>query len=616
MGQKLVTVNTGGVWVNWTTPSYVSTFNSVWVWGSGGAGGGARKYSSDGGGGGGGGATAHATNVANSSPGSTWAYYVGAGGLGVSGGDGNDGDLSSVKTEGGIYISSAGGGLGGKGGSNGAYGGGATAGTGGYGGGHGAAGIDGSYGGGGGGSGGTDHAGNNATDQNGATAVTGGGPGGNGATSSGHSGSAPASGPGGGGGGALGLVTSGISRSGGSGADGQVQITWSLVAPTINESSSTSSDSVKCALDKKRTVTDTVSVSDSVSRKLEQSRSVAESGASTSDSLSRNRELGRRITEASLSTADTVARELSISVADSVDVSELWSRELGRNFVDSVDVVETLLAVGPTRHYYLYDYVDALDEELNTQESDRPISDTIDVTDSAQWPFEIDDTAGVLDSSIRNLELERAVVEDPSDTEDSTIRNMEMGRVSEDSADVEEALTLNTILCVVNDTADITESLARVCDVNRWVDEVLDVTVYEEAHLVLPGFPNATTHRGFFERLGELNPQEWFQIGLFGSTLSGNYLTIWDDPHTLLRHPGYSGLDYSFEAPASLTPLALGVLPGDKLYIEVVDGPGPNTGKLLTVTGVNATSLIVDDTLVEEAENESTYGFFLMRRVA
>jgi hypothetical protein len=98
-----------------------------------------------------------------------------------------------------------------------------------YNGGNGANGSSGNYGGGGGSSSGTAIGGNTATNVNGATAPTGGGNGGNGRNSSQGNGSIGA-GFGGGGGGAL--RTSSSTRTGGSGANGQIILSWD--EPEIN----------------------------------------------------------------------------------------------------------------------------------------------------------------------------------------------------------------------------------------------------------------------------------------------------------------------------------------------------------------------------------------------
>jgi hypothetical protein len=98
-----------------------------------------------------------------------------------------------------------------------------------YNGGNGANGSTGNYGGGGGSSAGTFLAGTTATNVNGAIAPTGGGNGGNGRNSSQGNGTT-ATGIGGGGGGAM--RTSSSTRNGGSGANGQVIISWD--EPEIN----------------------------------------------------------------------------------------------------------------------------------------------------------------------------------------------------------------------------------------------------------------------------------------------------------------------------------------------------------------------------------------------
>lgn len=88
------------------------------------------------------------------------------------------------------------------------------------------------FSGGGGSSAGTSSNGNSATNSVAASAVTGGGIGGTGRSSNGGNGSAPVSGVGGGGGGAW-AAASATQRTGGSGRNGQVILTWTAGTPSI-----------------------------------------------------------------------------------------------------------------------------------------------------------------------------------------------------------------------------------------------------------------------------------------------------------------------------------------------------------------------------------------------
>ncbi len=214
----------------WTAPCGVTSI-TVGVWGAGGAGGGANNGNQNGGGGGGG---AFSMNVVTVVPGTTYNIVVGEGGVG-DGNNGNDGGASSFGT-GGTLVSANGG----EGGTRGNPGAGGVRGTGGAPaanarlGGNGAPGT--SSGGGGGGSSATFHNsygyglnGMNATSSTGAafdpTGVSGGN-GGNGYTAANGAG-ADGSWPGAGGGGARRTSTGG--PSGGSGANGRVEIRYNGV---------------------------------------------------------------------------------------------------------------------------------------------------------------------------------------------------------------------------------------------------------------------------------------------------------------------------------------------------------------------------------------------------
>lgn len=185
----------------------------VQCWGAGGAGGGSNNNASNNGGGGGGGAYTISTLTVVS--GQVINYFVGAGGVGANN-TGANGEQTFFSTV------TANGGTGGQGGNvaSGAGGAGGLGGT--YSGGNGASGLSTSYGGGGGSSAGTASNGNTAIASAGGVSVIGGGAGGAGATTNNTVGN-PGLFPGGGGGGA---DRGSNNRAGGSGANGQIIITW------------------------------------------------------------------------------------------------------------------------------------------------------------------------------------------------------------------------------------------------------------------------------------------------------------------------------------------------------------------------------------------------------
>jgi hypothetical protein len=159
-------------------------------------------------------------------PGNPYGGFVGAGGIGVSGADGNAGQNSYFTGDGGVLVEAN---TGQPGHANGTPGPGGTGSlnTQHSGGGAGAAGVASSHGGGAGSAGGPISAGNPGSGATGGAAVSGGGKGGNGQTASSGNGTA-GSAPGGGGGGAR---SSGTAKAGGNGAAGQVSITYASPTP-------------------------------------------------------------------------------------------------------------------------------------------------------------------------------------------------------------------------------------------------------------------------------------------------------------------------------------------------------------------------------------------------
>jgi len=210
-----------------TIPSCVTSI-TVEAWGGGGRGG-SRADDNRAGGGGGGGAYAKSTLTVIS--GQVYDVFVGAGSTTTSSGGNSRFRLQPS----GIDLVRAVGGQSVVGESrNGVAGGLASAGIGsGYNGGAGGNGSDGNYGGGGGSSAGTAINGNNGNNSSGGAAPAGGGDGGDGRIGGNGNGN-PGLAPGGGGGGSRAGSTD---RDGGSGANGQVIITWtvgsSTTAPTI-----------------------------------------------------------------------------------------------------------------------------------------------------------------------------------------------------------------------------------------------------------------------------------------------------------------------------------------------------------------------------------------------
>jgi len=203
----------------------------VECWGGGGAGGGTNSSSSRAGGGGSGGTYTLAPSV-SVNPGATIAVTVGAGGTGVSGGDGNPGGTSMFFS--GIPVI-AGGGGGGKVGdnsnNNGAGGGAATGIT--YNGGTGAAAASGNSGGGGGGAGNAGNGGNASGTAGGSGGDGGGGGGANGISFGSSNGNSATALSGAGGGGRNSSFGSGM-KTGGNGYRGQVIVTYTVqAAPDI-----------------------------------------------------------------------------------------------------------------------------------------------------------------------------------------------------------------------------------------------------------------------------------------------------------------------------------------------------------------------------------------------
>lgn len=205
----------------------------VQCWGAGAAGGGSNNNTNNNGGGGGGGAYTVTTLTVVS--GQVITYSVGAGGAGtnLTGADGGQTSFSTIIANGGIggaggNVASGAGGVGGIGGT--------------YSGGNGADGLSNTYGGGGGSSAGTASNGNTAITSTGGVAVIGGGAGGAGATVNNTTGN-PGVFPGGGGGGA---DRGANNKAGGSGANGQIIITW--LTPNLCISTTTTETITSCGV--------------------------------------------------------------------------------------------------------------------------------------------------------------------------------------------------------------------------------------------------------------------------------------------------------------------------------------------------------------------------------
>ena len=207
---------------SFTVPAGITSI-TVETWGAGGKGSTLSTNMAGGGGGGG----AYAKKVITTSPGTVFTVNVGTGATTTAaGGDSWFGSTATVLAKGGNSAADNS-----STGANGGVGAPTSIGDAGFvfAGGKGANGVAGSYGGGGGSSAGNS-AGTPATSATGATAPSNGGNGGNGRSASQGNGSVATVLLGGGGGGAL--RTSSSSRIGGSGARGQVLVSW--IAPEIN----------------------------------------------------------------------------------------------------------------------------------------------------------------------------------------------------------------------------------------------------------------------------------------------------------------------------------------------------------------------------------------------
>ena len=223
--QTTITYTANGTF---TVPAGVTTVK-VEAWGGGGAGGGAAPALGNVAAGGGGGG-AYVKNISvGVTPGAAISVTVGAGGLGVSVADGNNGGNSDF---GGLVT--ANGGKAGKKAPNGA-GGGITTGT--QNGGSGAAGSGGNSGGGGGGAGATGNGGNASGSTGGSGGSGGGGTGANGRSSNGDG--HDATGLSAGGGGAKSGFFGG-NRSGGDGYRGQVKVTYTCATFSLTATNGTS----------------------------------------------------------------------------------------------------------------------------------------------------------------------------------------------------------------------------------------------------------------------------------------------------------------------------------------------------------------------------------------
>jgi Chondroitinase B/MBG domain len=234
---NLITPGSG----SWLCPASVTNVQ-VECWGGGGAGGSAAKTNSNAfGGGGAGGSYAKMVSVAVT-PGNSYNYVVGAGGISsTNNGITVSGTNTTFTGDGGVTIIAAGGaggvsiinpasstaGTNGVGGTNG------CAGDAGFifAGGNGAAGLLANYGGGGGGAAGNANSGSNATNNlGGSGGVSGGGNGGGGASGNGNGTNGFA--PGGGGGGARASSANSLTI-GGNGAAGQIAISYFVCDPPL-----------------------------------------------------------------------------------------------------------------------------------------------------------------------------------------------------------------------------------------------------------------------------------------------------------------------------------------------------------------------------------------------
>lgn len=206
-----ITFTSSGTY-EWTVPAGVTQI-TVEAWGGGGAGGSGSSAGPNRASGGGGGGGAYNVGTFTVTTGQKISIIVGTGGSNASGATRN-GEGSSVLT---LYANGGNAGESSRGNSPGEGGVGGTAGT--YSGGNGANGTN-VYGGGGGGSAGNSDNGNNGSEITGGDAVTNGGAGGNGSAANPGNGSSGTF-PGGGGGGGR-----SAGGTGGTGAPGQVIISW------------------------------------------------------------------------------------------------------------------------------------------------------------------------------------------------------------------------------------------------------------------------------------------------------------------------------------------------------------------------------------------------------
>jgi hypothetical protein len=130
---------------------------------------------------------------------------------------------------------------------------------------------------------------------------------------------------------------------------------------------------------------------------------------------------------------------------------------------------------------------------------------------------------------------------------------------------------------------------------------------------LITSYPGMGLRRTFYQRFREIDPQEWFSIGLFGNGQNGNLLTVPTNPsETIALNSGFSGTPFSFSAPASVSASQLGVIPGDKLLLV---GPGTNTGRIFTIQEVWPGALVVSE--LTNAESAPTnYTYTILRRTS
>jgi hypothetical protein len=121
-----------------------------------------------------------------------------------------------------------------------------------------------------------------------------------------------------------------------------------------------------------------------------------------------------------------------------------------------------------------------------------------------------------------------------------------------------------------------------------------------------------TTQRPYFERAGELALFDDFQVSIVSHGLLTNYLRV-TTATVLSRDPGFTGTPYSFSAPASTSPVQLGVKKGDKIWLIGQSGGYANSGRVVTVKAAAGSTLQVYENLTTGFPTQQ-YWFYIMRR--